>query len=153
MTTADPHFLPTSLFIMSDITILDKYIFTIKHRKLISLAEPQVYRFQLSNLSPYQPLTYFQQLRQSQHASPSDLLFITKSGSHLRQILSLYGYPADQFSGLLLPCRSCINGNFDTASQSIQLLARWSSQASHSYICSDINIRRAHNMLISQNMH
>ena len=31
--------------------------------------------------SPYEPLTYFLQPRQSQHAFPSDPLFITESGT------------------------------------------------------------------------
>jgi hypothetical protein len=95
---------------MSDITVLNKDTFTIKHSELIGLAElhqstcfPAIIYHQQGNaagrsytispfsyssphqppltLSPYEPLTYFLQPRQSQHAFASDPLFITESGT------------------------------------------------------------------------
>ena len=108
-----------------------------------------------SPLSPYEPILRYINSRRAQSASPQDPLFITETGSvatrswfhhHLRQVLSLSGLPPHLFSG-----HSFRIGAASTASRQgisdhlIRILGRWSSQAYHTYIRSNIrDVRNAH---------
>ena len=149
---------------LSDLTMLnsDTMIYNIKHSKTNQFGKSiPLYLFKINSyLSPYEPLAQLLQLRLSQNAQQSDPLFITETGSvvscrwfHnlLHLVLALSGYPPEQFSA-----HSFRIGAASSATRQglpdhmVQLLGRWSSQAYHGYIRTQIqDLRQAHEQLAS----
>ena len=160
-TTTNSNFNPAIHPCLSDLSIHDEntITFTIKQSKASQFRKIPIYLFRLNSpISPYESLANHILYRQSIHALPSDPLFTNEHGTiatgtwfhhHLRQILTISGFSAENFSG-----HSFRIGAASTAASrglqdhTIQLLGRWSSQAYQSYIRTNLpDIRAAHNAL------
>lgn len=101
------------------------------HRKLTSLAEPQVYLpLPTTHLRPTaQTISTCLHLI---HCSAPNVVSSPHQWfhSHLKQIRSLYGYPVDQFFGHYFHIGAAsMESRHSIPDHTIQFLARWSSQA------------------------
>ena len=156
-TSSTSQYSPSRHPSLSDITFhsSESLTFTLKRSKTDQVGRSStIHLFKTGPpLCPYDPILRYVGLRRSLRAAPQDPLFITETGSiatrfwfhhHLRQILTLSGLPPRLYSG-----HSFRIGAASTAARQglsghlIRVLGRWSSQAYHSYIRS--NIRDVHN--------
>ena len=158
-TSSSPQYDPSVHPRLSDITFHspESLTFTLKRSKVDQLGRSSsIHLFKIdSPLSPYEPIHHYISTRRALNATPQDPLFITETGSiatsswfhrHLRQILSLTGLSPQLYSG-----HSFRIGAASTASRQglsdhlIRILGRWSSQAYHSYIRTNIHdVHNAH---------
>ena len=161
-TSSTSQYSPSRHPSLCDITFhsSESLTFTLKHSKTDQIGRTStIHLFKTdSPLCPYGPILRYVSLRRSLNAAPRDPLFITETGSiatrfwfhhHFRQILSLSGLPPQLYSG-----HSFRIGAASTAARQglsdhiIKILGRWSSQAYHSYIRSNIrDIHNAHHLL------
>ena len=153
LTSSSSRYNPAIHPSLSDITFhsSESLTFTLKRSKSDQLGRSStIHLFKMdSPLSPYEPILRYLTTRRSLNATPHDPLFITETGSiatrfwfhhHLRQVLSISGLPPQLYSG-----HSFRIGAASTAARQglsdhlIRILGRWSSQAYHSYIRSNLH--------------
>ena len=162
-TAASRAFVPSAHATISDVAFIDSdtLVFNLKHSKSNQAGPPeQIHLFRLNSfLSPYEPIHDHVNYRLSQSANPHDPLFTSESGhvatrswfhSHLRHVLFRSGLPPSSFSAHSFRIGAASQGGRrGLPDHTIQSLGRWSSQAYHSYIRSDVeSIRQAHSYLL-----
>ena len=158
-TASSSRYDPTLHPSMADITFhsSESLTFTIKRSKTDQQGRAfSIHLFKTNSpLSPYEPLLRYITTRRSNYASPRDPLFLTETGSiatrswfhhHLRQVLALSGLPPHLYSGHSFRIGAASSAARQGLSDHlIRVLGRWSSQAYHTYIRSNIHdVRNAH---------